>query len=220
MSDITQAEADAIISDLEDGITASEAAIAKIQAILNPPSTGVVWDLIGVANGPTVSNGNRTIAATATHILRSTVLAASGYAEINVDAAGTSGYLALGFINSGQSLGSPPTSIATVPAGAWLRRSDGYSMNNGSYTGPGAGFGTGARISVAWKNGNGWVRVNGTWVQGDPETDSNPMFTGMTGNIGPCVSFMGANGSPVVTSCFNSDQVSGSIPTGCPLLTV
>lgn len=205
--------------DAQDDI---QSAIDAIDAIFNPPPSGVVWDLTGVVGSPTVSNGNRTIAATGAHVLRSSVSrsASKRWGQVRVDAPGNSGYLAVGVITAAQSIATPPTSLAAVPAGMWLLRSDGYLAHNGSFSLlSGGSFGANDRIEPVWDDtGKLWFRKNGTSLQGDPVAGTNPVFTGLSGDLGICVAFFGASGSPVVTSYF--DDPTGTAPAGFDLLSV
>jgi hypothetical protein len=199
-----------------------QSAIDEIDAIFNPPPSGVTWDLTGVAGAPTISNGNRTVAATGAHVLRSSVsrTASRRWGQVLINAPGNSGYLGVGVIRSDQSISTPPTSLAAVPAGMWLLRSDGYVANNGSSSLlSGASFGANDRIEPVWdETGRLWFRKNGVLIQGDPGAGTGPIFTGLAGSLGICVAFFGANGSPVVTSYF--DDPTGTAPATFDLLGV
>lgn len=180
-----------------------QTAIDNIEASYS--SGGVVWNRTGVVNNPTFSSGDLTVAATAAHVMRSTVsptLSKRSF-KVQITERGNSGYLAIGAIRDDQSIASPPTSLAAVPAGMWLWRSDSYKANNGSSAMVGAGWETGDVIEALWDaSGNLWFKRNGASIQGDPVAGTNPVFTGLTGNIGACLCFMGANGSPAATGVF------------------
>lgn len=166
----------------------------------------VAWSRVGVVNNPTYSNGDLTVAATGVHALRSSVSPALSkrFFRTNVDVVGNAGYLAIGLIRDDQSIATPPNSLASVPAGMWLWRSDTYKVNNGQSSQVGSSWGSGDNIDVAVdEQGRAWFARNGTWIQGDPVAGTNPVFTGLTGNIGACLVFMGANGSPRVTGVFD-----------------
>lgn len=188
-----------------------ESAQADIQTVIDTIEasyavSGVVWDRTGVANNPTYSNGDLTVAATAAHVLRSNVSPVLGKRSfrVQITAKGNNGYLAIGAIRSDQSIASPPTSLAAVPAGMWLWRSDSYKVNNGVNSMIGPVWSTGDIIGAEWdEQGRMWFSRNGSSIQGDPVAVTNPVFTGLSGNIGACLVFMGANGSPVATGQFD-----------------
>ncbi len=199
-------------------LVAAQADIQSIIDALNASfSEGVVWDRTGVVNNPTYSNGDLTVAATGVHALRSTVSPVLGKrcAAIEVTNKGNAGYLAMGAIQSTQAISSPPASLAAVPAGMWLWRSDSYKANAGASSMVGPTWNTGDIITACWdEQGRMWFARNGAWIQGDPVAGTNPTFTGLTGHIGACLVFMGANGSPVATGRFSSITP----PTGFQLL--
>lgn len=188
-----------------------EAAQADIQTAIDNiegsySGGGVAWSRTGVANNPTYSNGDLTVAATAAHVLRSTAshTGSKRSFKVQITAKGNAGYLAVGVIRDDQSIATPPTSLAAVPAGMWLWRSDSYKVNNGVNSMIGPSWNTGDTIEVLWNEaGNAWFKRNGTSIQGDPVAGTNPVFTGLSGNLGACLCFMGANGSPVATGVFN-----------------
>jgi hypothetical protein len=180
--------------------------------------TGTVWSRTGVANSPTYSNSDLTVAATGVHALRSTVSPTLGkyYFEAQIAAVGT-GVLTVGAIKSDQSISSPPNSLAGVGSGMWLWRSDTYTAHAGSYSTVGSSWSSGDTIMVAWDDaGKLWFGRNGSWVQGNPATGTSPVFTGISGNIGAALVFMGANGSPAVTGRFASPTYTP--PSGFSLL--
>jgi hypothetical protein len=188
-----------------------QSVIEGIDAAFSGTPSGVVWDRTGVANNPTFSNGDLTVAATAAHALRSTVSVplSKRYFEVAVDCRGTAGHFAVGVIRSDQPISSPPTSLAAVPSGMWLWRDDTWWAHGGASGQIGSAWATGDTIMVAFDDtGNLWFGRNGTWM-GDPVNGTGPAFTGLTGDIGACFVFMGSNGSPVATGRF-----SVSCPTG------
>jgi hypothetical protein len=200
---------------------------ADIQSVIDavdqsfaPPSGFAVWDRVGVAGSPVYSNGDLTVAATGVHALRSTVsfAASKRYFEAVITARGSAGYLAVGVMRSDQSLSSPPTSLAAVPSGMWLWRSDAYKANNGASSTYGSAWNTGDTIMVYWnESGSLWFGRNGTW-NGDPNGGTGPAFSGLTGTLGAALVFMGSNGSPIATGNFASPLYTP--PTGALLLEV
>lgn len=182
-----------------------EQVIADGDAQFSAPPASVAWSRTGVANNPAFSNSDRTVAATSAsgHLLRATAsyTGQKRYAEFLIDARGTSGGLAVGVIQDAQSIATPPLSLAAIPAGVWMWRSDAYAGNNGSSFILGSAWSaSGDRIGVAWDDtGKVWFRLNGTWVQGDPVAGTSPVFTGLTGALSPCLLFQGNAGNPVAS---------------------
>lgn len=193
------------LDDVKANLDAAAASVATALAIFdaNQP-IWPVWDRTGVIGSPTYSNGDRAVAANGStaHILRATIGLAPAklQADIYIDAAGSTGYAAVGVLAAGQSISSPPTDIPTVPSGAYLYRSDAQKINNGSGSSYGSSYTGGDTVNIYLdENGNLWFGKNGTPF-GDPVAGTGAAFTGLSGELSLCVAFFGgAQNGPKVT---------------------
>lgn len=196
MTNIPDANIAAAISDLNQ----AKALIDQGLAQLAP--TGAFWDPTGVVNNPTFSNQDLTVAANAAHLVRASLLfpPSDKFAELDIDVGGQPGYIGAAIIAASQSLANPPTSLAAVPAGVWVWRSDGWRVHNGQSFNDVPTFTTGDKIGILLKaNGEIDGYKNGTLV--------GPLFTGVTGDPGGytmALAFFGNNGSPKVTGNFTN----------------
>jgi hypothetical protein len=214
---LTQAEWDvervklvAAQSDIQEVIDAIDAAF----------DTGPRWDRTGVVGGPTWSNDDLTVTAGGATIIRSTLSRPLGkrYFEIKIDSRGSPGYLAVGLITDTQSLASPPTSLAAVPAGAWVWRTDGWHANNGASAQLGSTWADGDVIGVAFDaTGKLWFARNGVWAQGDPAAGTSPVYSNASGNVGACFCSMGASGTQRATLQYATPTYAA--PSGFALMT-
>lgn len=194
---------DAAVASLQGYISQIQSDMASALALLSP--SGTVWSRTGVANNPTFSNNDLTVAATSSHLVRASASfpPSNRYGEIVVDAAGSSGYFGVGIIGDTQSIASPPTSLAAVPAKLWCWRSDGYIAHNGTNSLSAPAFATSDNLGLYLNSfGEIYAQKNGTWI-GDPVNRTGALFTGVTGdNFTMALVFFGANGSPVATGQF------------------
>jgi hypothetical protein len=201
----------ATIVSLQDDL---QAIVDAGDAEFNPPPSGVHWSASGVANNPTISSDGLTVTSTGLHVLRSTISAAAGYGRVKMTCPNPGGYIAVGLIAAGQSISSPPNSLASVPPGMFVLRDDGVKANNGASAAFGPTWAQNDDVSIAWKNGKVWFGPSNAWI-GDPDAGTGEAFSGLSGDYGICVSFMGGAGRSVL-GIFDD---SAGMPTGCPLLT-
>jgi hypothetical protein len=222
MPNIPQQDIDSATAYLNNAISSMNSAKALLVPAA-PPAASATWDPTGVANSPVFSNGNLTAtsAGNSLHLIRSSVSHAISkrYAEIVIGAVGGAvGYVGVGLIRDTQSISSPPYSAGSIPGGLWVLRDDGLLLNGGGYAPlSGGNFLAANRIGIYTdENGNAWFRKNGTWLNGgNPDTGAAPHFTGLTGNIGLAVCFMGAYTGMSVT--LETAAPTGSLPTGAQL---
>lgn len=201
---LTQQQYDALfataLASLDSAKASVQTVIDAIDASFAP--SGPAWSRVGVVNNPTFSNGDRTVAATGVHLLRSTVTSPAlsrRYWEILINVRGASGYLAGGAIRDDQDIGSPPNSLANVPPGVFLRRSDGWTAHAGASQQNASPFDTTDVLRFFTNEfGELYTGLNANWA-GDLAARTGALFTGLSGNIGACLCFMGANGGPVAT---------------------
>lgn len=202
MVQLTDAQKNQILANAESIKALADQSITIIDGAT--AADGAVWDLAGVAGTPTFSNGGATVAATGAHLIRASLLfpPSSRYAEVAVEAGGNAGYAGVAIIAGSQALSLAPTSLATVPAGVWGWRSDGYWFNDGSAAlrDDLPSFTTGDNIALFLNQyGEVYARKNGVWV-GNPAARTGPLFTGLTGpSYTMAAVFFGANGSPRFT---------------------
>jgi hypothetical protein len=189
-------------------------------ALLAP--SGTFWDPVGVANNPTFSNRNLTVAATSTngHLVRANVLkspADQPYAEVHIDAAGSPGYLGIAILDAVQAIASPPISLPAVPGGMWLWRSDGYKAHGNVNSLAAPTYGSGDNVALFINaHGEVYARKNGAWI-GDPVARTGFLFDGLdtTHTYTIALSFFGNAGSPIATGIFDAPVY--SLPPGASL---
>lgn len=93
---------------------------------------------------------------------------------------------------------------------------DGSKRHNGVNTAFGATWTTGDVIGVFLRDGKLWFSKNGSWQGGgDPDTDANAAFSGLSGNLYPCASLVRtSNPAHVLTARFATADFSYSPPSG------
>lgn len=187
----TEAETHAAILAACDAV---EIELNAMRALLtDPPPEGPVWDRTGVANSPAFSNGDLTVTATGAHLIRASVPIAPGERHgFTVENAGGEGYLGVCLIAASQSLASPPTSLASVPAGAPCWRDDGYTARGGTYQSTGHTFSNGDKVTLELTSGGEMKGYKNDVLVGT-------LFTGLTGEFACGVLFFGANGGRTVS---------------------
>jgi hypothetical protein len=162
------------------------------------------WNPLRVFNAPTINNGN----LNATH---SSANYAKTVGTIAIDVESTTGYYfectlngsstdntAIGIFN-----GSTFTNAQgdTGFRGLGSRGAGGgntwWKMTDTSYTtDTTVAHGSAQVIGVAVKNGKIYVSINNTWVlSGNPSTESNPLFSGLSGNYFPYICIYQNNGA-------------------------
>ncbi len=182
-------------------LVGAQADIQSVIEAIDGSFAGVSWSPV---SGPVFSNNGLTVAATAAHLVPANVFVpvSERNCEFVITRRGQWGFLGVGLIRSTQALSPAPISLATVPPGVWLYRSDGEKAHAGASEVVGAGFGDGAVVSMRLDaNGDLYFGVNGQMF-------ASPLFTGITGDVSPCVIFFGPNDSPVVTGRFTGLQYS------------
>ncbi len=172
------------------------------------------WNPSDKSGYVTLSSGNLTAASTTTEYggVRCTSYKASGkwYWEVTVTTLLETSGSEVGVGTSGVSLGFR---IGT-DANGWSWQVNGNYGHNNSFTGAGVSLADGdvAQIALDLDNGKLWFGKNGTWNgSGDPAAGTNPVYTGISGNIYPMIQEYGTNSW---TTNFGQSAFSYSEPSG------
>lgn len=107
------------------------------------------------------------------------------------------------------------TKTAFNVAGAYVYRTNGFLYTSGDggvdVSKPAV---QGDRLGIAYKNGSMWFRLNGgAWFSGDPETDTSPSITGITGDLYFYVCANNGTNQPVTTVAFGKALLTDATPT-------
>lgn len=114
------------------------------------------------------------------------VSTANHYFEVRIDSGADSPFMCFGLAPAGHPLATAVGNTATSYA---YYQETGNKLTNTVLAAYGSSSTTGDIIGVAVKNGSMWVSKNGSWFNsGDPVTNANPMFTGLTGVLYPAIS--------------------------------
>lgn len=115
----------------------------------------------------------------------------------------------------GVSKGDVTLAGAYAMAYTHLYFSYGQKYDNGSYSGDLTPYANTDRVGILLKNGKMYCRKNGTWINScDPETESNPIVSGLTGTYYPMAVMYDAGACTIHST---SGTVTGSLPTGAVL---
>jgi hypothetical protein len=170
-------------------------------------------------SGLSLSNGNLTATTDGAYnyeSVRATNYKSSGKFYFEVTATSLA-YLFIGICNatySNTTLGNHP-GVDTNGYGYW---SYGYYYYNNSSIGTvPPSYVSGDKIMVAYDMTAGyiWWGKNGTWTNsGNPATGANPIFTGLTGNMYPCISNYASAVGYNATINFGNTAFAYTVPSG------
>lgn len=110
----------------------------------------------------------------------------NGYFEVYISEGSQSPFMLIGVAPSGLSLSSYVGSSST----SWgYYQEDGDKVTNAVQSAYGTSYTNTNVIGVAVKNGKIWFAKNNTWqASGNPAADTGEAFSGLTGNVFPCLS--------------------------------
>lgn len=178
-------------------------------------ATGNTYDPSNKAAGITLSNGNKTATqasggwTSAKGLTSYAITTGKKYMEVSFSAA-TSSNIIFGYGNASASVNN----YCGSDANGWgYYAATGWVINNGAAVEFLPTYTTGDVMMVAIDAGLGriWFGKNGTWVRGDPATNTLPAATGLTGSLVPMISGQGAWSG---TANFGSSAFTYTPPSG------
>jgi hypothetical protein len=172
------------------------------------------WNPLDKSAAITLSNGNLTAASNLDNYkgVRATQYKSSGkyYWEITTTVVAEGSASEVGVGTSAVSL----SNIIGYSATGWSWAANGFYYHNNGSTWAGSALTDGAIICIALDLDNGklWFGKNGTWNNsGNPETGTNPTFTGLSGNIYPMLQ---QRGGSEWTANFGATAFAYTVPAG------
>lgn len=204
--------------DSGDGQTAASAQSVAVSAALPV----VTWNPADCGSALTLSGANLIVTKIGTNGYTNSGCRATAYH----DAADLGGFYFEALMTEGSvspfSMIGVATPAASMAAGALGQNSDGWSYNEDGTkfhtnvsSAYGSSYNTGDLIGVFVRAGKLWFRKNGAWQGGgNPDTDTAPAFTDLTGNVAPCVGLYRSSPNHSFTGRFKASDFTGAIPTG------
>lgn len=186
-----------------------------------PPPPAVTWNPSDSGPNLGFSNGNLTVyksgggeahSAVRATLARDAEDADGHYYEALIVAAGASNFIHVGIATSGMALNG---NLNNADGWAYYQET-GAKRHNGVTVAYGASYTTNDVIGVLVKNGKLYFRKNGTWQNSaDPDLETGEAFSGLTGQVYPCVSLYRASVTRhELGGRFKVGDFSGSLPTG------
>lgn len=175
------------------------------------------WDSAAMGAGFTLSNGDLTATLNVNNqTVRAKTAKTTGkhYWEVTWHDDANGGYALIGIANSSASLA---TYLGGDANGWALYAFNGQKYNSTSGASYGSSYAVGTVVGVALDLDNGavWFRSSSTWPNsGNPATNTNPAYSGLSGSLMPAAGYTGAAGSKAFTINVGGSAFSYSVPSG------